>query len=43
MIILEPPTREIMATVESLSNERSVDIQSLEPILAGHSLNHKKQ
>ncbi|KAG0858487.1 hypothetical protein G6F17_002751 [Rhizopus arrhizus] len=39
----KPPTREIMATVESLSTERSVDVQSLEPILAGHSLNHKKQ
>ncbi|KAG0952264.1 hypothetical protein G6F29_007249 [Rhizopus arrhizus] len=30
----KPPTREIMATVESLSTERSVDVQSLEPILA---------
>ncbi|KAG1448971.1 hypothetical protein G6F56_008789 [Rhizopus delemar] len=34
----KPPTRDIIATVETLSNERSIDVTSLEPILAGHSL-----
>ncbi|KAI9273741.1 hypothetical protein BY458DRAFT_508111 [Sporodiniella umbellata] len=36
----KPPTRDVIATVETLSKERSIDVTSLEPILAGHSLNH---
>ncbi|KAI8885169.1 hypothetical protein K501DRAFT_216297 [Backusella circina FSU 941] len=34
----KPPTREIVATVQSLSKERSLDVKNLQPILSGRSL-----
>ncbi|KAG1233507.1 hypothetical protein G6F68_003521 [Rhizopus microsporus] len=36
----KPPTRDIISTLEQLSTDQSVDMEQLEPILSGHSLNH---
>lgn len=38
--VVEPPTRDIISTLEQLSTDQSIDMGQLEPILSGHSLNH---
>lgn len=41
LFLQEPPTREIISAVETISplaEERSIDLKNLSPILAGQSL-----